>query len=76
MTPHHVLAAALEGERRAHRFYERVARENGDAEIRRLAEELVEEEREHIAMVSALLARHPEPDADWSAVMDPPAGLE
>ncbi len=61
MTPHHVLAAALEGERRAHRFYERVALETGDAEIRRLAKELVEEER-------ALLERHPEPEADWARI--------
>ncbi len=76
MTPYHVLTAALDGERRAFEFYDRIARETEDAAIRRIAEELVEEERGHIAMVSALLARHPEPDADWSEDMDPPGALE
>ncbi len=76
MTPYHVLTAALDGERRAYQFYERVARDTDDAGIRRMAEEFVEEEREHIAMVEALLARHPEPDEDWSEDMDPPGALE
>ncbi len=57
-------------------FYDRIARETEDAAIRRIAEELVEEERGHIAMVSTLLDRHPELDADWSADMDPPGALE
>jgi rubrerythrin len=76
MTPHHVLSAALDGERRAWEFYDRIARETDDAAIRRIAEELVEEERGHIAMMSTLLDRHPEPDADWSEDMDPPGALE
>jgi rubrerythrin len=76
MTPHHVLTAALDGERRAWEFYERVAGETDDAGIRRVAEEFAEEEREHIAMVSALLARQPEPEAEWGEDMDPPGEVE
>ncbi|HJO69508.1 MAG TPA: ferritin family protein [Rhodospirillales bacterium] len=76
MTPHHLLAAALEGERQAYQFYERIARETDDAEIRRLAEEYVDEEREHVALVEALLERHPEPERDWSEDIDPPRALE
>jgi rubrerythrin len=76
MTPHHVLTIALDGEQRAFEFFDRVAREAGDADMRSIAEEFAEEEREHIDMVRAMLDKMPEPDADWDEDMDPPVSLE
>ncbi len=76
MTPHHVLTVALEGERRAFEFFDGIARESGDAEIRKTAEGFAEEELKHIEMVNDLLARHPEPEADWADDMDPPRATE
>ena len=76
MTPHHVLTIALDGEQRAFDFFDRIARENGDADIRRIAEEFAEEEREHIVMVRAMLDKMPEPEADWDDDLDPPVAQE
>ena len=76
MTPHHALTVALDGERRAFEFFDRVARETSDVDIRRIAEEFAEEERGHIGMVRALLDQNPEPEADWSEDLDPPAAQE
>lgn len=76
MTPHHVLTVALDGERRAFEFFDRIAREHSDTDIRGIAEEYAEEEREHIGMVRDLLDRMPEPEADWSEDLDPPVAQE
>ena len=76
MTPHHALTVALDGERRAFEFFDRVARETADADVRRIAREYAEEEREHVTMVRKLLERCPQPDPDWSDDSDSPATLE
>jgi len=76
MTPHHVLTVALDGERRAFEFFDRVARETSSVDVRRIAREYAEEEREHIAMVRELLGRCPQPTSDWSDDPDPPRALE
>ncbi len=55
MTPHHALTVALDGERRAFEFFDRVARETSDAEIRKTAKKFDEEERQHIELVSEFL---------------------
>ncbi len=60
MTPHHALTVALDGERRAFEFFDRDAREAGDAEIRKTAEEFAEEERQHIELVNELLDDYPD----------------
>ncbi len=60
MTPHHALTVALDGERRAFEFFDRVAREASDAEIRKTAEEFAEEERQHIELVSEFLDDYPD----------------
>ena len=59
MTPHHALTVALDGERRAFEFFDRVARETSDAEIRKTAGEFAEEERQHIERVSEFLDDYP-----------------
>ena len=76
MTPHHVLTIALDGEQRAFDFFDRVAQENGDSRIRRIAEEFAEEEREHIRMVRDMLDKMPEPEANWDDDLDPPTAQE
>ncbi len=60
MTPHHALTVALDGERRAFEFFDRVARETSDAEIRKTAGEFAEEERQHIERVSEFLDDYPD----------------
>jgi hypothetical protein len=40
--------------------------------VRRAAEEMRDEEVEHVALVKAWLAKVPKPDADWAVDPDPP----
>jgi rubrerythrin len=70
MTPLQALAIALDAERRAHAFFERVYRTADDPALRALAQEMMTEESEHIAVVQHLLQRCLEPLADCSAVCD------
>jgi rubrerythrin len=72
MTPHHALTLALRAERRAFDFYSRVVETAGPGEVLELARELMEEEREHIALIEEWLAKVPEPDDDWAEDPDPP----
>ena len=61
MTPRQALAIALQAERRAHAFFERIAWTAADPALRALAREMAAEEREHIELVARLLERTPEP---------------
>ncbi len=76
MTPFHALSLALAGERRAAGFFARLAEEAEDAEVRRIAAVLRDEEREHVTLLEDWLGRYPEPDADWHEDHDPPAAHE
>ena len=66
MTPHHALKMALAAEQRAFAFFDGLAGKVEDAELRKLAKEFADEEREHVRLVEELLARYPEPPADWA----------
>lgn len=73
MTPYDALKIALGAESRAKALFERMAAAGADAETRRLADELADEEREHIAWIEAALARTPKPlafDEDGSGPFD------
>ncbi len=72
MTPYHALTLALGAERRAFDFYARVVEAVEAEEILELARELMEEEREHVALIQAWLAKVPEPAEDWAEDPDPP----
>ncbi len=72
MTPHHALKMALAGEQRAVDYFEDMAKVAADGDAKVLAEEFVEEEREHVALVKAWLAKYPEPPAGWDEDDDPP----
>jgi rubrerythrin len=72
MTPHHALTLALGAERRALDFYTRVVETVAAGELLELARELMKEEREHVALIEAWLAKVPEPPEDWAEDPDPP----
>jgi rubrerythrin len=72
MTPRQALSLALLNEQRAHVYYDRIANQARDPEVKELASELAEEEKEHVAMVEAWLKRFPETEDDWDHDDDPP----
>ena len=72
MHPWHALRLALDAEQRAHDFFaELVQRCEGD-DMRRAAERLQADEREHIVLLQDWLQRVPEPPAGWDDDPDPP----
>lgn len=76
MTPHHALFLALRNEERAEKHFQRMAETAPNSEVRALAAEIAAEEREHVAMVRAMIAKHPPPEALWSDDPDPPVYSE
>ena len=76
MRPWHALALALKGEQRAARFYATLVAQAGDPAIRAAAQAMVDEEREHVALVEAWMAKVPRPDERWHDDPDPPRYLD
>lgn len=76
MTPWHALQLALAGEKRALAFFTSVVETTKDTAIKKLAEEFVEEEAEHVNLVHRLLRKHPRPPDSWSHDPDPPNSQE
>jgi rubrerythrin len=76
MTPWHALQLALAGEQRALDYFSSVANTAEDPAIKKLAEEFVEEEAEHVNLVHRLLRKHPRPRESWSYDPDPPVSQE
>jgi len=72
MTPYHALTIALRNEQAAQGFFERIAREAAEGEMREIAEEFAREEAEHVELVRAWLAKFPKPEAGWDEDPDPP----
>jgi rubrerythrin len=70
MTPRVALAIALDAEKRAQAFFEHVYLTADDPALHALAQEMVMEETEHVAMVERLLERTPDPNVDWAAVFE------
>ena len=77
MTPWHALRLAEHNERRAAEFFERLA---GQADlpddVRAVAAESAAEEREHVHLIQAWLAKVPEPAAGWDEDADPPVAVD
>jgi rubrerythrin len=71
MTPWHALTFALANERRGLEFYANTAKASDDAEVRRLAAEMADEEQEHVAALERWLARTEKPAANWKEDPDP-----
>jgi rubrerythrin len=72
MTPYHALELARSAEIRAQQYYEAVAKESPNPEVRTLAIEFAYEEAEHVDLVNAWISRYPKPDPDWDYDPDPP----
>lgn len=72
MTPRQALELALINEKRAHEYYDSIATSTKDPEVKALAAEFAEEEKEHVALVEAWMKKYPETDADWDHDDDPP----
>jgi rubrerythrin len=73
MQPYHALELALANEQRAERFFARLARVAGTDSVRKAARALQAEEREHVQLVKAWMAKVPKPDTDWAHDPDPPS---
>ncbi|MFO1398754.1 MAG: ferritin family protein [Burkholderiales bacterium] len=76
MQPYQALALALECEQRAERFFARLAAVAPEGPVRDAAHTLHEEEREHVELMQAWMAKFPQPDADWADDPDPPRYTE
>lgn len=72
MTTYHCLQLALHNERRGRDYYKGVADATEDAEVRRLAGQMYEEECEHVRILDEWLERTEEPEPDWDLDLDPP----
>ena len=76
MTPWHALKLALAGEERALAYFQSVVASTKDPKIKKMAEEFVEEEAEHVNLVHRLLRKYPQPSESWAQDPDPPAAQE
>lgn len=76
MTPWHALQLSLAGEKRALAYFTSIVETAKDPKVKAMAEELVEEEAEHVNLVHRLLQRYPKPSESWAEDMDPPAAQE
>src|SRR5215510_10958326 len=76
MTPWHALQLALKGEQRALAFFTSVVEAAKNPEIKKMAEEFVEEEAEHVNLVHRLLRKYPRPAESWSHDPDPAVAQE
>ncbi len=59
MQAHQVLLLALRAERNARDYFERIGKRTDMAEIRKLAEELVDDEAEHIRWLERAIEHEP-----------------
>jgi rubrerythrin len=71
MTPFQALEIAQANERRAAQFFERVAQTTQDDAVRRLAQEMAADERQHVTYVERAMAKHARPAEDWDADLNP-----
>ena len=72
MSTAQAIELALHNERRGHVFYEQVAASATDTDARELAAEMATEEREHVAMLEALLVSERRREDNAPEDLDPP----
>jgi len=72
MTPWHALQLALAGEERALAFFTSIVETAKNPAVKKMAEEFVEEESEHVNLVHRLLRKYPAPVRSWCSDQDPP----
>lgn len=76
MQPWHAIELAMNGEKRAVTFFRHVAETATDAKVVKMAQNLVTEEEEHVALLLQWQERFPRPDEGWDDDLDPPGVLE
>jgi rubrerythrin len=72
MQPYHALEIALHNEKRAHRFFQDLARSATTDKVRREAEAMAAEEAEHVRLIEDWMERTPRPAPGWDHDPDPP----
>lgn len=72
MTPYQALDIAMHNEIRGRDFYAWVSRESPDAEVRRLAGEMADEETEHVELIKTRMQRSDISDEPPQEDLDPP----
>ena len=70
MTPRQALSIALDAEQRAQAFFEQICWSASDPALRALAREMAAEEREHAALIGAMLDDIPEPSLDATVIFE------
>jgi rubrerythrin len=72
MQPYHALQIALHNEKRAYVFFGSLVKQARNAKVKKAAQEMEQEEAEHVRLIEEWLKRTPKPDADWAIDPDPP----
>ena len=72
MQPYHALEIALQCEHQAQQYYEGIAASRAPRRVRDVAAEMAQEEREHVRLIRAWLAKLPKPKDGWDQDPDPP----
>jgi rubrerythrin len=72
MQPYHALEIALRCEYQAQQYYESIATSKAPRRVRDAASEMALEEREHVRLIRAWMAKVPKPAAEWDRDPDPP----
>ena len=72
MTPIHALQVALGNEKSGYEYYDFLACNSPNAEVRTLAREFAAEEAEHVSLLQQWIANTEPADADWDEDPDPP----
>ena len=69
MSTSHALKIAMGNEQRAHDFYFSISKDSSDGDVRALAAEFADEEKEHLELLEKWLESRP--DSDQEAAFDP-----
>ena len=72
MQPYHALEIALQCEYQAQQYYESIAASKAPRRVRAAASEMALEEREHVRLIRAWMAKVPKPADGWDQDPDPP----
>lgn len=72
MKPAHALQIAMRNETRGRDYYQLIADQSPNPEVRKLAQEFADEETEHVAMLQEWIDRTATPPEQWDEDPDPP----
>jgi rubrerythrin len=72
MTTGHALKIAMGNEQRAHDFYFEISKDSPDPDVRTLAAEFADEEKEHLELLEKWLENHPGSEDEAPYDPDPP----